>query len=89
MEIQRGEGIVGFHPVFTVGTTRMAELSAVCAGRTLPPLEIPWYPFLLEAEWTTGLLNADRRITSLENFQGFHQKSNPGRPILWRNASTN
>ena len=38
----------------TFGTNRTAELPAVGAGRTLPP-------FLLEAEWTTRLLNEDRR----------------------------
>ena len=42
------------------GTSRKAELSAVHAGRNLPPEEIPWYSFLLEAEWTPGLWNADR-----------------------------
>ena len=34
------------------------------------PKEIPWYSFLLEAEWTPGLLNADKRNRSLENFRG-------------------
>ena len=36
-----------------------------------------------------GLLNADRRDRSLENFQGSYRKPNPGLPVLWRNVSTN
>ena len=54
----------------TFGINRTAELSVLRAVRTLPPKEIPWYSFLLEAEWTVGLNNADRRSRSLENFQG-------------------
>ena len=44
----------------TFSTTRMAELSALHAG---------WCSFLFEAEWTSGLLNADRMNSSLQNFQ--------------------
>jgi len=58
----------------TFGTTGTAQLSAQRAGRTLPQ-EIPWYPLLLEAEWTPGLLNADRRNRILENFQGSYWES--------------
>jgi len=43
------------------GTTRMAELSALRSGR---------YSFLFEAEWTSGLLNADQTNSSLQNFRG-------------------
>ena len=32
----------------TFRTTGTAELTAVRTGRTLPPVEIPWYSFLLE-----------------------------------------
>jgi hypothetical protein len=42
--------------------------------------EIPWHPFLLQVDWAPGLLNADRKIKSLENFQGLHYESNPGHP---------
>jgi len=38
---------------------------------------IPWYSFTLEAEWTPGLLIADRRNRAIENFQGFYRGSNP------------
>ena len=46
-----------------------------------------WYSFLLEAEWTPVLVNADRRIRSLENFQRPHRKSNPRSLVVWRNAT--
>jgi hypothetical protein len=36
---------------------------------------------MLQAEWTTGLLNVDRRIRSLEHFQGPHGESNLGPPV--------
>jgi hypothetical protein len=51
--------------------------------------EIPWYSFLLEAEWTAGLLNADRRNRLLENLHAPYRESNPELPFLWRGASTN
>jgi len=41
------------------------------------PMEDPWHSFLLEAEWTTWLLSADRRNRWLENFQGPYRKSIP------------
>ena len=31
--------------------------------------EIPWYSYLLEAEWNPELLNAERKIRSLDNFR--------------------
>ena len=40
------------------------------------PKEIPWYSFLLQAEWPAGLPNAARRNRSLENFQGPYLESN-------------
>ena len=44
----------------TFGTSRTAELSDLRSS--LPYFtseEIPWYSFLLRADWTPGLLNAD------------------------------
>ena len=49
------------------------------------PKEIPWY-CLLQGEWAPGLLNADRRIRSLQNFEGPHRESSPERPVLWLSA---
>jgi hypothetical protein len=73
----------------TFDTPGMSEMSAMCGSHALPPEEVPWYSFPLEAEWTPGLLNADRRIGSIQNFQGPHRESNPKPPILWHSASTN
>jgi hypothetical protein len=70
----------------TFGTTMMAELSALRAGHILPPKESPRYSFLLEAEWTPGLLNAHRRNRTIENFEGTYPESNPEPPVFWRSA---
>jgi len=50
-------------PIFnlTCGSTRTAELSSLFAGHALPPKEILWYSFFMEAEWTPGILDMDRR----------------------------
>jgi len=37
--------------------------------------KIPWYSFLLEAEWTPWLINAEKENRSLENFQGTYWDS--------------
>jgi hypothetical protein len=42
----------------------------------------------LEAEWTPGLLSADRRNRSLEHFQGPRREPNPRPVFLWLSAST-
>jgi hypothetical protein len=39
---------------------------------------------MLKAKWSPVLLNADRRIRSVENFQGPHQESKLRSPALWR-----
>jgi hypothetical protein len=36
-----------------------------------------------------GLLNADRRKRSLENFQGTYRGSNTEPPAVWHNATIN
>lgn len=68
----------------TSGTTRTAESSALDAGRTLASRK-----FRLEAECIPGLLNTDRRNTSLDDFQGTCQESNPEPTGLWRSVLTN
>ena len=67
----------------TFGTTRPAEWWAPRAS-AFTPKEIVWYSFLLKAEWTTWLKNADRTNRSLENFQRSYRESNPKHPLLWR-----
>jgi hypothetical protein len=52
-----GDGKLSFHPYFDIRPH-------------LTPKEINWYSFRLETEWTPGILNADRKMRSLENFQG-------------------
>ena len=52
----------------TFGTTRTAELLASLVGPNLSSKKISWYSFLLEAEWTPWLPNAeDRTNRSLES----------------------
>jgi hypothetical protein len=73
---ERGWDIRPLFLTLTFVTSGRAQLSAVSAGRTLPQ-EIPWYPLLLETEWTLGVLNAYRRNRLLENFQGPNWESSP------------
>jgi hypothetical protein len=68
----------------TFGTTK--TLRALGAGRTLPPNQIHWHSFLLQADCNTRLLNADRKIRSLENFQGPQRRSKLG-PKTYLNQS--
>ena len=51
------------------------------------PKEIPCYSFLLEADWIPRLLIADRRKSSLENFQDPTRNRNPEPLILWSSVS--
>ena len=77
--------------LLTFSTTTTAKVSAPRAGRTVPPhpQEIPWYSFLLQAEWAPGILNEDRRIRLLENVQGPYKESNSEPPVMRRGASIN
>jgi hypothetical protein len=69
---QKWDGMLGFQPYFDIDTTSKVQPSATHAAHILPPRTIPWYSFLLQAEWPAGLPNAARRNRSLENFQGPH-----------------
>jgi hypothetical protein len=73
----------------TFGTTRKVESSVVRANCTLLPGNS--LVFISVRGWVnrTVLLNADRRIRSLEHFQGPHRESKPGSPVLWHNVSAN
>jgi hypothetical protein len=68
----------------TFGTTRTAELSALCAGHTVAPRK-----FLGNHFWTPRLLKMDRRNRLLENFQRPYRESNLEPPVLGCSASTN
>jgi hypothetical protein len=49
--------------------------------------EIPWYLFLLEAVWTPGLLNEDRRNSLVEYSEGFYWESNPTSCLVMYNPN--
>jgi hypothetical protein len=53
-------------------------------GCTLP-LSLP---FLLQAEWTAGLLNVNKKNRTAEIFLIHNRKSNSEPPVLWHNTST-
>jgi hypothetical protein len=75
-------GILRFYPYFDI---RHNQDGRVVGCRRRPhyiPKKISWYSFLLEAERTPGLLNADRRRRLSENFQGPYRESNPDPPVL-------
>jgi hypothetical protein len=72
METQRGVGMLGFHPYFDIWHNCGRRFFNSTHQLQFTTKEIRWYSFLLEAEWTLGLLNADRRIRSLENFEELH-----------------
>ena len=76
METQGGgDGILGFHFHF--------DIRHYLDGRDVSPTrrphltlqKIPWYSFLLEAEWTPELVNAHRRNMPPEHFRGPHRES--------------
>jgi hypothetical protein len=49
------------YPYFDMAAQLGRQSCQFSAPAALYPKEIPWYSSLLEAEWTAGLLNADRR----------------------------
>jgi hypothetical protein len=73
--------MLGFNPYFDIVSPTLRP--------HFIPNQIPCYSFLSEAQLTRGLLNADRRKKSFQNFQGPYRKSNPEPPVLWHSASTN
>jgi hypothetical protein len=69
---------LGFHPYFVIGQKQDGRVVSSTRRSHFIPKEIPWYSFLLEAEWTPGLLSAYGMVRSRDNFQGPHRESNPG-----------
>jgi hypothetical protein len=49
METQRADGMLGFYPK-TFGTTRRPSCQ-LYSPVVFTPKEVPWYSFILEAEW--------------------------------------
>ena len=89
MKIQRGNGKLGFHPYFDIRHKYNGRFVRSTRRPHFTPKEIPWYSFLIEAEWTLGLLNANRRRRALENFQETYRETKPEPYVLWCSASTN
>ena len=80
--------MLDFHPHFDIRHNQDSRVVSCTRRPRFTPKEIPRYPFLLEAEWTPGLLKADVKIRSFRSFQEPRRESNTGR-LLWRSASTN
>jgi len=77
MKNQRMDGTFGIHPYFDIWHSWDGTIFSSTHHLFITLQEIPWYSFLLEAEWTLGILNVNRRNRSLENFQGPYQAFNP------------
>jgi hypothetical protein len=60
-----GGGMLGFHPYFDIRHNLDGRVVSSTCRPHFSPKEIPWYSFLLEADWTPGLMNANGRIRSL------------------------
>jgi len=53
---------------FTFGTAGTTQSSGPRADRIVPLKKIPWYSFLLQAEWAPGLImNADKSHLKISN----------------------
>ena len=76
--------MLGFH------SAQLGQQSCqLYAPASIYPKEIPLFLLLFEVEWNPRLLNADRKNSSLENFQGPYRESNPEPPVFWQSVSTN
>jgi hypothetical protein len=83
MKTEREDGNWTSIFILTFGTTRLAELSALALAENFILMEISWYSFLLQGEWSPGLRHADRTNWSLENLQGPYRESHPEPPVFW------
>jgi hypothetical protein len=64
------DGILGFHLQFDIRHNYDGTVVSSTLRPHFMPKETLWYSFLLEAEWTPGLLFGDRRDRSLGDSQG-------------------
>jgi hypothetical protein len=91
MKTQGGEdggGILGFHPYFDIQHIWDGRVVSSTRWLYFNPKEVPWCLFLVEAEWTPGLLNVARRSRSLKIFQASLQESNLAYAVVLCSAST-
>ena len=84
-----GDGMLGFQAFFDIRPNQDGRVVSCTRRPHFTPKEIAWYSFLSEAERPLGIVDADTRLTSLENFQESDRESKPGPPILCCDASTN
>ena len=89
MKAQSGDKMFDLHPYFDIQQNQDCRIFSCMCQLQFIPTETPWYSFLLEEEWTSGLLNDDRKKGVLENFQEHYGELNPETSISWCSASTN
>ena len=77
MKIQRGMECWASVLSLTFGTSVDGRAVSYNRRQHFMPHEISWYSFLLEAEFTSGLMNVRRRNEYLENFPGAYRKWKP------------
>jgi hypothetical protein len=82
MKTQRRDVILGFHPYFDIRHNLGGTIDSFTRPRHFTPKKIPWYSFLLEAEWTPGVQNEDRRNRPLDIFQKPYRESNTKPSLL-------
>ena len=61
MKTQWRDGIFSCHPYLDKEYDKDGRVVSSMCRLHFTPKEFPWYSFLLDTEWTAGLLNADRR----------------------------
>jgi hypothetical protein len=62
METQSGDVILGFYVYFDIRHDWHGRFLSSTWQQHLTHKNISWYSLLLEADWTSGLLNVKRRI---------------------------
>jgi hypothetical protein len=80
--------MLSIHPYLEIRHNKDGTVVSSTCWPQMTLQEIPWYSFLLQDKWTTGLLNLDKRNRPFENFQGPYQASNPEPAISLCSAST-
>jgi hypothetical protein len=78
METRRGDGMFGFHPYFDIRHNLDGKVVSCTRRPHVTLKEISWCLFLLEAEWTLGLLDTDRRLKISKEPIGSRTSTNCG-----------
>ena len=69
--------MLGFSPYWDIRHISGRQNCHLYAPAALYAPDISWYSFLLESEWTPGLMNVHGKNRLLENFQEPYRESNP------------